>query len=189
MGQDMLDFLVGSDSIDSVQSLYNSSFYVEAEQDASIESTGRMDWWANIINTVAEETDPATGSNTCFDVIISQRLQLLPGYKNTLRVFVEYDAVASEWGMSKEEVQDCLMYVVAGLALHPYVCQLEPEFYPVPFPETPTSSPAPTTTVLSASADEFEVSDALSDTSNAPTWNLLTSYNVLAGVAMIVLLL
>ena len=190
MGQDMLDFLVGSDSIDSVQSLYNSSFYVEAEQDASIDSTVRMDWWAGIINTVTEATDPTTGTNVCFDAVISQRLQLEQGYRNRLRVFVEHDVDANDVRMTKEEFQDCLMYVVAGLALHPYVCQMEPEFFSVPFPET---SPAPTIAAPTADFDWFEDFDALSETSSAPTWKLLNLYyvcfHVLTMVAMVKLLL
>ena len=149
MQQDMLAFLSGAGSIDTAQSLYNSSFYVEAEQDDSIDSTSRMDWWASLIHSVNDSTDPTTGSNTCFDQIISQRLQMQPGYKNTIRVSVENDVGANELGMSQDEFEDCLMYVVAGLALHPYICQLEPEFYPVPFPDTPTVSPAPTAPALS----------------------------------------
>ena len=191
MGQDMLDFLVGSDSIDSVQSLYNSSFYVEAEQDASIDSTARMDWWAGTINTVTEATDPTTGSNSCFDAVISQRLQLEQGYRNRLRVFVEDDVDADEVGMTKEEFQDCLMYVVAGLALHPYVCQMEPEFFSVSFPDT---SPAPTIAAPTADFEWLEDFDALSETSSsAPMWELLklhyVCFHVLPVVAMVKLLL
>ena len=148
MRQDIMDFLTGAGSIDTAQSLYNSSFYVEAGQDVSINSTRRMNWWASVINSVTDATDPTTGSNTCFDGIISQRLQMEARYKNTHRVFVENGIVADGLEMSQEEFKDCLMYVVAGLALHPYVCQLEPEFYPVPFPDTPTASPAPTVSVL-----------------------------------------
>ena len=82
------------------------------------------------------------------------------------------------------------MYVVAGLALHPYVCQMEPEFFSVPFPET---SPAPTIAAPTADFDWFEDFDALSETSSAPTWKLLNLYyvcfHVLTMVAMVKLLL
>ena len=72
-----------------------------------------------------------------------------PEYKNTIRVFVENGIGLDGLAISQEEFKDCLMYIVAGLALHPYVCQLEAEFYPVPFPDTPTGSPAPTASALS----------------------------------------
>lgn len=153
----LVHFLVGGSGV------YNSSFYVEASQDENIASTSRMDWWANVISNVTDRTDPTTGENACFDVVIPQKLKFDPGFKETIGVYVEsLDAVA----MTEEEVQDCLWYVLAGLAIHPYSCQIEPEFYPVPFPKVPTSSPIDTALVVSSNGGDTS-SDTSSGTSRA----------------------
>jgi len=131
----------------------NSSFYVEASQDESIASTPRMDWWAEIITNVTDRVDPTTGASVCFDVVIARQLKFAEGYKDTIEVYVESYGDSS--ALTEAEFQECLWYVVAGLALHPFSCQIEPEIYKVPLPPVPS----PTAIVPSGEVDHDLASD------------------------------
>ena len=139
--------------------VHNSSFYVESSQNQSTVSTPRMDWWANTITNVTDRTDPTSGANECLDVVIAQKLKFALGFKDTINVYIES---ADGVDLTEAELQDCLWYVVAGLALHPYSCQIEPEIYKVPLPPIPT---------LPDSSSENGPSSGYSDTTTSSAFS------------------
>lgn len=92
--------------------------------------TTRMSFWADSIQTVVGgDFDNEDGSNKCLDSIIGDNFEFdLEG--DNLNVFSkisyeEMDALGGEVGVTDAELDQCLWFMVMGLATNPLICSLE----------------------------------------------------------------
>ncbi|KAL7470959.1 hypothetical protein ACHAXS_011247 [Conticribra weissflogii] len=92
--------------------------------------TTRMSFWANAIQAVvAGDFDDEDGTNKCLDIIIGDNFEFELN-DESLNVFSkisyeEMDALGGELGLTDSEFEQCLWYMVMGLATNPLICSLE----------------------------------------------------------------
>ncbi|KAL3803504.1 hypothetical protein HJC23_014052 [Cyclotella cryptica] len=122
--------------------------------------TDRMTMWAGYISDIDTLTK-GNGTNYCRDTIIGENFAF---DLDTMSLGVhaeinskELSEIGASAGLVQDDLENCMMYLVMGLALNPMICWVEPKSYvqalcpdgtadltkcpePEPAPETPDSS-------------------------------------------------
>ena len=111
----------------------NASFYyhrVNGKDGANAVYTERMLFWSNAISTVMNLTNASDGSNACLDTIIGEHMQFDID-KEIVNIFSDLSAeetyrLGNQIGMSDDDLEMCIWYMIIGTALNPLVCSVEP---------------------------------------------------------------
>lgn len=111
----------------------DASFYyhrVAAKQDGvNAVTTERIRFWSKAIDAVVNMTDSVDGSNACLDRVIDEGMKYELDSVTvdiTSESYIEdLLAVEADHGMSSEETESCVWYMMMGLALNPTICHLE----------------------------------------------------------------
>ena len=133
------EFIVGENG----QNVKDASFFhqrvnvdgntdVDAD-DASSSSitTDRMEMWASIINNVDNMTLP-NGTNYCREIVIANNFLFVMDSFDTLDVYAKFSTdelltLANANDLMLKDLEECVLYMIMGLALNPMICWVEPK--------------------------------------------------------------
>ena len=129
------DFLVGNGG----NSVKDTSFYYNRANNGnggdsgvdtgSVLHTDRMTFWSDAISTVVHNLTKSDGSNICLDEIIGKNIEFDLN-DDVLDVYgkISYEEVVQlgeNVGLSNDDVDSCLWFMIMGLATNPLICSLE----------------------------------------------------------------
>eukprot|EP00956_Cyclotella_meneghiniana_P007400 scaffold10101_cov55-Cyclotella_meneghiniana.AAC.3 len=105
----------------------------DAADDASSSSitTDRMEMWASIINNVDNMTLP-NGTNYCREIVITNNFLFVMDSFDTLNVYAKFSTdelltLANANDLMLKDLEECVLYMIMGLALNPMICWVEPK--------------------------------------------------------------